>query len=81
MVRFMQSNQRDASNRDTCRCVIEELTELRDGKIIPPASYEYNLLDRAMDKIRDYESIMESIEPPEVEVLKDSYKEMILNGS
>lgn len=77
----MQSNQRDASNRDTCRCVIEELTELRDGKIIPPASYEYNLLDRAMDKIRDYESIMESIEPPEVEVLKDSYKEMILNGS
>ena len=77
----MQSNQRDASNRDTCRCVIEELTELRDGKIIPPASYEYNLLDRAMDKIRDYESIMESIEPPEVEVLKESYKEMILNGS
>lgn len=77
----MQSNQRDASNRDTCRCVIEELTELRDGKIIPPASYEFNLLDRAMDKIRDYESIMESIEPPEVEVLKDSYKEMILNGS
>ena len=77
----MQSNQRDASNRDTCRCVIEELTELRDGDIIPPASYEHNLLDRAMDKIRDYESIMESIEPPEVEVMKESYKEMILNGS
>lgn len=77
----MQSNQRDASNRDTCRCVIEELIELRDGKIIPPASYEYNLLDRAMDKIRDYESIMESIDPPEVEVMKESYKEAILNGS
>lgn len=77
----MQSNKEDASNRNSCRCVIEELRELRDGKIIPPASHEYNLLDRAMDKIRDYESIMESINPPEVEVLKDSYKEMILNGS
>ena len=79
----MQSNQRDASNRDTCSCVIEELTELRDGDIIPPASYEYNLLDRAMDKIRDYQSIMESIEPPTTlgEELKDSYKEMILNGN
>ena len=77
----MQSNQRDAGYRDTCSSVIEELTELRDGKIIPPASYEYNLLDRAMDKIREYESIMESIEPPEVEVMKESYKEMILNGS
>lgn len=77
----MQDDKRYASEGSSCRCVIEELTELRDGDIIPPASNEYNLLDRAMDKIRDYESIMESIEPPEVEVLKDSYKEMILNGS
>jgi hypothetical protein len=77
----MQYDKQDAGYRDTCSGVIEELTELRDGKIIPPASYEYNLLDRAMDKIREYESIMESIEPPEVEVLKESYKEVILNGN
>lgn len=77
----MQDDKRYASKGNSCRCVIEELTELRDGKIIPPASYEYNLLDRALDKIRDYESILESIEPPEVEVLKESYKEAILNGN
>lgn len=77
----MQNDNRDASEGNSCRCVIDELTELRDGDIIPPESYEYNLLDRAMDKIREYESIMESVYPPEVEVLKDSYKEVILNGS
>ena len=77
----MQDDKRDASEGNSCRCVIEELKELRDGEIIPPASHEYNLLDRAMDKIRDYESILESIYPPEEEVLKDSYKEMVLNGS
>ena len=69
----MQQDNREAAS---CGRLIRELTELRDGDIIPPASAEYNLLDLAMDKIREYESIMESIDPPEVDVMK----ELVLNG-
>ena len=69
----MQQDNREAAS---CGRLIRELTRLRDGDIIPPASEEYNLLDLAMDKIREYESIMESIDPPEVDIMK----ELVLNG-
>lgn len=69
--------QQDNKWAASCGCLIRELTELRDGDIIPPASAEYNLLDLAMDKIREYESIMELIgPPPEVDIMK----ELVLSG-